>query len=40
MTAAAMVSVTCTSSGGMTLGRMWRKAMRQCGLPTARAAST
>ena len=37
---AAMASVACTISGARMLGRMWRRAMRSGGLPTARAAST
>ena len=40
MMAPAMASEAWTRSGGTMLGRTWRKAMRQCGLPTARAAST
>ena len=40
MIAAAMVSVAWTRIAGTMLGRMWRRAMRQGGLPTARAAST
>ena len=40
MMAAAMASVAWTRSGGITFGKMWRSAMRRCGLPIARAAST
>jgi hypothetical protein len=40
MTAAAIASVACTMSGATMLGKMWRSAMRRCGLPSARAAST
>jgi len=40
ITAAAMASVACTMSGATMFGRMWRSAMRRCGLPSARAAST
>ena len=36
----AIARLACTSSGGTMLGSTWRSAMRQCGLPTARAAST
>ena len=39
MIAAASARVACTSSGGRMLGRMWNRAMRHRGLPTARAAS-
>src|SRR5215472_3081044 len=39
MIAAAIDSVACTKSAGMMLGRMWNSAMRQRGLPMARAAS-
>ena len=38
--AAAIESVACTKSAGMMLGRMWNSAIRQRGLPMARAAST
>jgi hypothetical protein len=40
MIAAAVASVACTISGGSTFGNTWRNAIRQCELPTARAAST
>src|SRR6185503_5322179 len=40
MMAAAIESVACTSSAGRMFGRMWNRAMRQGGLPMARAAST
>src|SRR5215470_13805536 len=40
MIAAAIDSVACTRSAGRMLGRMWNSAMRQGGLPIARAAST
>jgi len=40
MMAAAIDNVACTSSAGMMFGKMWNSAMRQRGLPMARAAST
>src|SRR5215831_6675741 len=36
MIAAAMASVACTMIGPRMLGRMWRRTIRRCGLPTAR----
>ena len=39
MMASAMESVACTSKGGAILGRIWTSAVRQGGLPMARAAS-
>ena len=40
MMAAAIDNVAWTNKAGMMLGRMWNSAIRQRGLPMARAAST